>query len=127
MHIRLCGISQMAFLSKGSEVALTLRLVGRTLAQAVTRWLLTAAARVRVRAEHVGFVVDRVVLGQVFSEYFGFPCQSSFHQFLHHHDHPAWAQWSYWWTKWTQLDSNPLFELKKTVRLNYRYRDTLHF
>jgi hypothetical protein len=26
----------------------------------------------------VGFVVDNVVLGQVFSEYFGFPCQSSF-------------------------------------------------
>jgi hypothetical protein len=28
----------------------------------------------------VGFVVDKVALGQVFSEYFGFPCQSSFHQ-----------------------------------------------
>jgi hypothetical protein len=25
---------------------------------------------------HVGFVVDKVALGQVFSEYFGFPCQS---------------------------------------------------
>jgi hypothetical protein len=24
----------------------------------------------------VGFVVDEVALGQVFSEYFGFPCQS---------------------------------------------------
>jgi hypothetical protein len=23
----------------------------------------------------VGFVVDKVVLGQVFSEFFGFPCQ----------------------------------------------------
>jgi hypothetical protein len=33
----------------------------------------------------VGFVVDKVALGQVFSEYFGFPCQSSFHQILHHH------------------------------------------
>jgi hypothetical protein len=30
----------------------------------------------------VGFVVDKVALGQVFSEYFGFPSQSSFHQFL---------------------------------------------
>jgi hypothetical protein len=30
----------------------------------------------------VGFVVDKVALGQVFSEYFGFPCQSSFHQFF---------------------------------------------
>jgi hypothetical protein len=28
---------------------------------------------------YVGFVVDKVALGQVFSEYFGFPCQSSFH------------------------------------------------
>jgi hypothetical protein len=36
-------------------------------------------------SSHVGFVVDKVALGQVFSEYFGFPCQSSFHQFLHNH------------------------------------------
>jgi hypothetical protein len=28
------------------------------------------------------FVVDKVALGQVFSEYFGFPCQSSFRQLL---------------------------------------------
>jgi hypothetical protein len=27
----------------------------------------------------VAFVVDKVALGQIFSEYFGFPCQSSFH------------------------------------------------
>jgi hypothetical protein len=33
----------------------------------------------------VGFVVDKVALGQVFCEYFGFPCQSSFHQLLHNH------------------------------------------
>jgi hypothetical protein len=26
--------------------------------------------------QHVGFVVDKTALGQVFSEYFGFPCQS---------------------------------------------------
>jgi hypothetical protein len=35
----------------------------------------------------MGFVVDKVALGQGFSEYFGFPCQSSFHQILHHHNH----------------------------------------
>jgi hypothetical protein len=34
---------------------------------------------------YVGFVVDRVALGQVFSEYFGLTWQSSFHQFLHNH------------------------------------------
>jgi hypothetical protein len=33
----------------------------------------------------VGFVVDNVVLEQVFSEYFGFPCQFSFHRLLHIH------------------------------------------
>jgi hypothetical protein len=28
------------------------------------------------------FVVDKVALGYVFSQYFGFPCQISFHQLL---------------------------------------------
>jgi hypothetical protein len=36
---------------------------------------------------HMRFVVDKVALGQIFSEYFGFPCQSSFHQFIHNHPH----------------------------------------
>jgi hypothetical protein len=39
-----------------------------------------------------GFVVDKAALGQIFFKYFGFPCQSSFHQFLHHHKHPELAQ-----------------------------------
>jgi hypothetical protein len=38
-------------------------------------------------SSHLGFIVDKVALGQVFSEYFGFPCQFSFHQFLHIHSH----------------------------------------
>jgi hypothetical protein len=38
--------------------------------------------------QHVGFVVDKAALEQVFSKYFGFPWQSSFHQFLYHHNHP---------------------------------------
>jgi hypothetical protein len=37
-------------------------------------------------------MVDKVTLGQVFSEYFGFPCQSSFHQILHPHNHPGQVQ-----------------------------------
>jgi hypothetical protein len=47
--------------------------------------------RVRARVWQVKFMVDKVALGQVFSEYFGFPCQNrSFHQLLHHHhNHPA--------------------------------------
>jgi hypothetical protein len=39
-----------------------------------------------------GFVVDKTALGQVFSDYFGFPCQS-FDQFVHHHNHPGLAQY----------------------------------
>jgi hypothetical protein len=31
----------------------------------------------------VGFMVDKVALGQVSSGYFGFPCQLSFHQMIH--------------------------------------------
>jgi hypothetical protein len=38
-------------------------------------------------SDHVGFVVHKLALGQVFSEYFGFPCQSSFHHLLHNHHH----------------------------------------
>jgi hypothetical protein len=37
------------------------------------------------RSGHVRFVVGKMVLGQVFSEYFGFTCQFSFHQLSHTH------------------------------------------
>jgi hypothetical protein len=54
----------------------------------------------------VGFVVDKVALGQVFSEYFGFPCQSTFHRLLQSTSSIIWG----WYnrpksgrsTKWTQ-------------------------
>jgi hypothetical protein len=36
----------------------------------------------------MGFVVDRVTLEQVISDYFGFRCQS-FHRLLHTHHHPS--------------------------------------
>jgi hypothetical protein len=68
-------------------------LLGLAVAQAVSRWLPTAAARVRVRAA-CGVCGGQNGTGQVFSEYFGFPCQS-FHHFLHHHNHPGLAQWAY--------------------------------
>jgi hypothetical protein len=61
--------------------------VGSAIAQVVSHWLTTAVAQVQARVWQVGFVVDKVALGQVFSEYFGFPCQSSSHQILHHHNH----------------------------------------
>jgi hypothetical protein len=61
--------------------------LGRAIAQAVSLWLPTAAARVRARSGHVGFVVDKTAREQVFSEYFGLPCKLSFHQILHPHSH----------------------------------------
>jgi hypothetical protein len=53
-------------------------ILGCATAEAVSRWLPTAAARVRATLWQVGFVVDKVASGQVFSEYFGFPCQQPF-------------------------------------------------
>jgi hypothetical protein len=47
------------------------RQLGRAIAEAVSHWLPTAATRVRARVWQVGFVVDKVTSGQVFSEYFG--------------------------------------------------------
>jgi hypothetical protein len=59
------------------------------------RWLVTALLPRRPGFEpgsgHVGSVVDKVGLGQVFSEYFGFPCQFSFHRLLHTHQLPSGA------------------------------------
>jgi hypothetical protein len=55
--------------------------------QAVNRRLSIVAAWFEPRSDHVGFVVNRVVLGWVFSEYFGFPCQLSFHRLFHIHHH----------------------------------------
>jgi hypothetical protein len=62
----------------------------------------------------VGFVVDKAALGQVFSEYFGFPCQS-FHQFLHYHNHPGLAQKAICGrsAEWTLDSTPPLYQLKK--------------
>jgi hypothetical protein len=35
----------------------------------------------------VGFVVYKISLRQAFSEYYGFPCKSLFHQLPHNHPH----------------------------------------
>jgi hypothetical protein len=67
-------------------------LTGSAIAEAVSCWLPTAAARVRALVWQVESVVDKVALGQVFSEYFGFPYQSLFYQILHHHNHPGQVQ-----------------------------------
>jgi hypothetical protein len=36
----------------------------------------------------VGFVVDKVTVGQIFSEYFSFSCQK-FHRLVHIYPHPG--------------------------------------
>jgi hypothetical protein len=61
----------------------------------------------------VGFVVDKVALGQVFSEYFGFPCQSSFHRLLHNHPGTIGQKWP----QYKGLGPTPL-AIKKITILN---------
>jgi hypothetical protein len=60
------------------------------MAQVVSRRSLTAEARVRARAIHVGFVVDKVALEQVFSEFFGFPL-SIYHSTVALQTHIVWG------------------------------------
>jgi hypothetical protein len=55
--------------------------------------LVTGFPPQRPGSGHVGFVVDKVTLGRVFSEYLGFLCQSSFHQLLHNHHHLPSGGW----------------------------------
>jgi hypothetical protein len=66
---------------------MTIILDGHAIADAVSHWLPTVVAWVRTWVWQEGFVVDKLASGQVFSKYFGFPCQNrSFHK-LHHHNH----------------------------------------
>jgi hypothetical protein len=50
-----------------------MRVLGRAVAQEVSRWLRTGAARVRVRAENVGFVVDKAAVIASFLRVLWFP------------------------------------------------------
>jgi hypothetical protein len=85
---------RMPFLPSKCCQELSLR-KGRTIAQAVSCRLPTAAARVQTRVGSCGILWwTKVALGQVFSENFGFPCHSTFHLLLHSHlhYHPRLAQ-----------------------------------
>jgi hypothetical protein len=62
---------------------------GRAVAQAVSRWLPTAAARVRVRAA-CGVCGGQSGTGAGLLLVLRFPLP--IHQFLHHHNHPGLAQ-----------------------------------
>jgi hypothetical protein len=58
------------------------------MAQAVSRWRLTAEARVRARVNPCGICGGQSGTGQVFSEYFGFPCKYIIPPLLHIHLSP---------------------------------------
>jgi hypothetical protein len=99
---------------------------GRAIAQAVSRLLPTAAARFEPRSGHVGLVMYKVALGEVFYEYFCFPCQFSFHRLLHIHHLSSVAgiidQNSGRRTKWIQ--SHPTS--RTTLWFNHCYCKNLH-
>jgi hypothetical protein len=59
---------------------------GRAIALAVSRWPASPGSRLGLVKWNV---VDKVALELVFSDYFGIPCQSSFHQILHYLNHPG--------------------------------------
>jgi hypothetical protein len=59
------------------------------------------------------FVVDKVALGQVLSEYFGFPCQSSFHQLLQK------SSSSIIWPKWPQYLGTLSHPTKNNNNINH--------
>jgi hypothetical protein len=86
----------------------------------------------------VGFVVDKVALGQVFSEYLGFPCQFSFHQLLHIHHHylssgASSRPISGWHTKWDSVSPHPKKRKEKETKRMYsltfatKYRGPKYF
>jgi hypothetical protein len=62
-----------------------------------------------------GVCGGQAALGQVFSEYFGFTSQLSFHQILHHHTHLGPPQYAYWWPQY-RVDPiglhRPLYKFK---------------
>jgi hypothetical protein len=83
---------------------------------------ITAAVRVRSRVWLSGICGGQSVAGGDFSEYFGFPCQSSFHQILHRHNHPGQVQQANQWPP-CRVDTAglhfPLSEFKfKCIRRN---------
>jgi hypothetical protein len=71
----------------------------------------------------VGSVVDKVALGQVFSEYFGFPCHSSLQQLLHNHPHLSSGAGTIGqnWPQYKGLSPTPL-AIKKVVLIYFLCR-----
>jgi hypothetical protein len=64
LYLRLCMCNSFSSYVLGAQLSCAI-------AQTVSRRLPTAAAQARALSGHVGFVVDKAALRQVFSEYFG--------------------------------------------------------
>jgi hypothetical protein len=64
-------------------------------------------------------VVDKVALRQVLSEYFGFSCQSSFHQLHHNHPHPSSGAGTIGqkWPQYKGLTIKKFAELRESVEI----------
>jgi hypothetical protein len=71
-----------------------IELVFRATAQTVSRPLLTLIPLVRYQVRSCGICSGQSGLGEAFSEYFGFPCQFSFHWLLYTHLSPGLVQWA---------------------------------
>jgi hypothetical protein len=91
---------------------------GRAIAQADSRWLPTAGAKVHAWSGHVGSVVDKVALGHVYSVYFSFLCHSLFHKILHLHNQPGQVQQTNWWPtcRVNPAELHPIKLIKKLLR-----------
>jgi hypothetical protein len=61
--------------------------LGRAIAQVVSRWLPTAAARFRAWVRSCGICGGQSCTGAGFIRVLRFPCQFSFHQLLHNNHH----------------------------------------
>jgi hypothetical protein len=69
-------LSSTKYIQVRSSSITTLDIYGPAIAQTVSRRLLTATARVRAQSGNVGFVVDKMALGNVFLRVLQFPLPS---------------------------------------------------
>jgi hypothetical protein len=81
-------------------------LLRRAMAQAVSRRLLTVDGRVRALTGHVGFVVDKVMLGQASLRVLAFHLSKSFHNgSSYSHYHMGYEQQARLWQQFRDIFS----------------------
>jgi hypothetical protein len=109
VHQKICQLKEL-------KLVASMSFAGRAPAQAVSHRFPTAVAWVKPGSGHVGFMADKVALGQVFSEYFGFPCQFAFHRLLHNHLSSGVGTVG---QKWPQYEVGSVTPQKKNVSFNF--------